>query len=198
MDEDLPKEGELLDISKKRTSAVSQNPTSILEEKKPAKIPVGMIVVLVVVAVAFFGIKNFSGGNVDPQKVIAYRQNTQSVFDTMKSQLPYLVNVKCEGGDPGRPDCISFIGTFRPAKDSLTYQSSMDTIDKVPGVTTADIELIKGNVKVLADNKRTVLGVGEPFTFLIDSITIPKVGEEFKVIIKCSEVGVDVVCENVR
>ena len=198
MDEDLPKEGELLDITKKRTSASSHNSSIILEEKTPAKFPVGIIVVLVVIAIAFIGIKKFSGGNVDPQTLITYRQNTQSVLDTMKTQLPYLVNVKCEGGDPGKPDCINFIATFRPVKDSLTYMSSMDTTDKVPGVSSADIELIRNNVKVLADNKRTVLSVREPLTFTIDSVTIPKVGEEFKVVIKCTEKGLDVVCENVR
>jgi sporulation protein YlmC with PRC-barrel domain len=75
----------------------------------------------------------------------------------------------------------------------------MGTIDKAPGVSDADLELIKSHVKVLADSKRTIMASREPLTFLIDSITVQKVGEDILVKIQCTESGVDIViCEPVK
>jgi hypothetical protein len=156
--------------------------------------------VLVVLAiVAFFAKGSFSIGHVSKEKAAQYKQATQSVVDVMKAQFPYLENIGCEGDNPDKDDCIHFVGRFRPIVDSPAYASSMGTIDKAPGVTDQDIELIKGHVKVIADNKRTIIASREPLTFLIDSITIPKVGEPYSVKIKCTESGVDaVVCNTVK
>lgn len=199
MDDDLPKEGELLDISKKRTNSTIQSPTIFPTEKKSTDIPARLIVLFVIAIIVVFVAKKFSGGHVDLQKVAMYRQNTQSVFDTMKSQLPYLVNVKCEGSDPILADCVNFVGTFRPIKGSETYLTSMGIVDKAQGVTDADVEIIKGHIKVLIDIKRTILASREKITFEIDSVTVPKVGEEYNVKIKCIESGADSVqCETIR
>ncbi len=200
MDDDLPKEGELLDISKKRVHSVDTSGPQNLQTTSSTKLPVGLLIVLVLLAlVAFFAKGGLGTSHVDKDKAILYKQATQSVIGTMKSQFPYLENVGCEGSDPDKDDCVHFVGRFRPIVDSPTYLSSMGTIDKAPGVSDQDIELIKGHIKVLADSKRTIISSRELLTFLIDSVTIPKVGEPYSVKIKCTESGVDaVICETIR
>ena len=199
MDDNLPKEGELLDISQNKKSV--STPTTLLatEEKPPSHAPVWIVSILVILTVIAFVSNAGSNKKVDPQVLNTYQQNTASVFDTMKSQFPYLTNVVCEGSDPNKADCVHFVGTFRPNKDNPLFITTMATSDKVEGSTDADIELIKDHVKVLADNKRTILGSRELFTFLVDSVTIPKVGEEFHVKTKCSESDANTVtCEKQR
>ncbi len=199
MDDDLPKEGELLDISKKRSGSTSSGASSaIVTENTSTKFPLGLVGVLFVLAAIAFLTQGGGGTKAKPEKIAAYKQSYQSVFETMKSQLPNLVSIACEGSNPNKEDCVNFVGTFRPNKDSSTYQMTMDTTDKVPGVTPADIELIRSNVKVLADAKRITIASRELFTFRIDSITIPKVGQEYTVTTKCTESGADdVVCATV-
>ena len=197
MDDDLPKEGELLDISKNRKSEVSKS-VAISTETKPVKVPFALIGVLVIVAlIAFFSKQSF-GGKASPEELAIYKLNTQSIFDSMKAQFPYLTGVTCEGSDPSKADCVNFVATFRPDKGNPGYLSSMDTIDKVYGATPAEIELIKGHIKVLIDIKRTTLtSVRKPLTFLIDSTTVPRVGQEFSVKTRCTEGGGDaIVCED--
>ncbi len=199
MDDDLPKEGELLDISKKRAKVTSPHVDGNAVEKSQSKFPVVPVIVLILLAGAVFGFKKFSGGNSDPEKVALYKQSTESVISTMKGQLPYLENVGCEGANPDKDDCFNFIGRFRPIKDSPNYISSMGTIDKAEGISSADIEIIKAHIKVLLDAKRTILSSGERITFLIDSVTVPKVGDNVAVKIKCTGDGVDTVtCESVK
>lgn len=202
MDDDLPKEGVLLDITrtKKSKESTESKDSSLPKESQPTKIPFGVIGVLVIIAGIALLSQVSLGGKAKPEEVATYKLNTQSIFDSMKAQFPYLVSLKCEGSDPNKGDCINFVGTFRPDKESPSYLSSMGTIDKVQGATPADIELIKGHVKVLADIKRTTLtSARKPFTFLIDSVTIPKVGPEISVKTKCTESGPDnVVCETIR
>lgn len=200
MDDDLPKEGELLDISKKKSNGIgSHNIQNVVQDTKETKIPVGLLSILIIVVAAVLIMKGDISSNVDPEKVAIYKDNNLSIFSSMKSQLPYLLRVECEGQDPNKADCVHFVGTFRPSATNPLYQTTMDTTDKVPGASVADIEVVKSNVKVLSDNKRTTLGSRELFTFLIDSVTVPKVGEEYHTKIKCTEKGVDdVVCDTIR
>lgn len=199
MDDDLPKEGELLDISKKRAGELHQKVETAQVGGTPTKIPFGLLGILVLVALIAFFSSGMFGAKENPEKVATYAQGTQSIFGTMKNQFPYLVSIQCEGKDQNKADCVKYVGTFRPDKNNPNYLSSMDTVDKVQGVTDLDIEAIKGHVKVLADNKRMTLATRELFTFRIDSVTVPKVGEEYKVMIVCIEKGADAVeCESMK
>lgn len=195
MDDDLPKEGELLDISrnKKKVDIIGQDTMVDSTPKAPVKIPFTVIAGLLFLAVAAF-VANLTTGKVSPEKIAVYRESTQAIFETMRSQFPYLVNISCEEREPNKPDCINFVGTFRPNKDSPSYLASMDTNDKVYGASQTDIALIKEQVKLLVEIKRTTLtSVRDPLTFLIDSVNIPRVGEEGVVRIRCKEDRAEVV-----
>jgi hypothetical protein len=188
MDDDLPKEGELLDISKNKPMGQHQDSGLLTEVKPPAKIPVGLIVIAILIAAVLLVSRSSFGVHEDPVKVAQYKENSKIIFDTMKSQVPFLVSVACEGSDPNKPDCVSFIGTFRPNKDSPNYQSLMDTNDKVYGASVNDIAAIKEQLKLLVDLKRmTLRTVRLPLTFVIDSIDIPRVGDDIPVRIRCTE-----------
>ena len=187
MDDDLPKEGELLDISKNKNNTKSGS-SLINTESSPTKSPIGIIVTLVVLAVIAFIAQGSLGGNESPEKIVSYQQDTQSIFSSMKSQFPYLESIVCEGSDPRKEDCVNFVGTFRPNKESPQYLASMGVNDKVEGATSADISLIKDHVKVLVGAKRMNLpSVRKPFTFLVSSVTIPSVGAEIVLTTRCSE-----------
>jgi hypothetical protein len=118
----------------------------------------------------------------------------------MKSQLPYLVSITCEGKDPNRADCVNFVGTFRPDKENPNYLVSMGSFDKVEGVSVSDMKTLQDNLKVLVDNKRmTLSSVHAPLTFLVDSVTVPRIGEEFSVKVLCTEDGANIItCEPKR
>jgi hypothetical protein len=197
MDDDLPKEGELFDLNKKYTGP---NRSALLEAEKPkAKAPVALIVGAVLLGVIVFFINGGFGGSASKEKINEYNQSAQSTFATMKTKYPYLLNVLCEGSDPTKEDCINFVGTFRPNKENPNYAVSMGVNDKVEGLSSADIVSIKDDIKVLINAKRSVLVYKKPFTFLIDSATVPRVGEEVKIKIKCKEDDTEiVVCETVR
>ncbi len=195
MDDDLPKEGELLDISrnKKTSTTASQNSTTEETQAKPVKIPTAFIGVVIFLAVAAF-VAKVATGNASPEQIEKYQQGTYAVFSDMKNQFPHLVSVVCEGSDPSKQDCIHFVGTFRPNKDSPNYLASMDTNDKVYGASQTDIALIKEQIKRLVEIKRTTLtSVRDPFTFRIDSVNIPRVGGVDEVKIRCTEDRVEVV-----
>jgi hypothetical protein len=195
--DDMPKEGELLDISKNKSNQGGQRET-FKDSSSQTKMPIGLIVGLVGLAVVAFLAKGLLGGPSE-DKIALYQQDIEQVFSSMKTQYPNLVSITCEGAKPNKLDCVNFVGTFRPDKDSPAYQMTMDTADKVSGVTPADIESIRGSVKVLANSKRTILQSSGLFSFRIDSVTIPKVGEEYTVKTKCIESGADdVVCSPVR
>ena len=197
MDDDLPREGELLDISRKQTASTKspQVPTS---PGKVQKFPVGMIGIFVILLVLGIVSKMFFSHE-DPEKIAVYKEATQAVFTSMKSQLPYLTTVTCEGKAQDKPDCINFVGTFIPNKDSQNFLSVMIANDQVSGASASDIALIKDNLKVLIEVKRTTLSSRKPLTFLIVSTTIPKVGEETVLKTRCTEEEGDLItCETER
>jgi hypothetical protein len=188
IDDDLPKEGELLDITKKKSISTNQAAPSISTSTTPIKMTIGLIAALVVVAIVAFSSKMLFSPSASSEEAAVYQQGVQSIISTMKSQYPYLVSVTCDNEDPIKPDCTSFIASFVPVKDNQTYLSSMDTIDKVPGVSDADMTSIKGHIKTFIDNKRTSLpSARKPLRFLIESTTIPKVGEPYKIKTLCIE-----------
>lgn len=199
MDDDLPKEGELLDISRKKAAPIQSPQVTSSQEGEQTKFPMGVIVVLIVLAVLGVASKTLFTGHEDPEKVASYKEATQSVFDTMKSQFPYLTTVTCEGSVPDKPDCVNFVGAFIPNKDSQNFLSVMIANDKVSGASATDIEQIKGHLKILIDAKRTTLASRKPLTFLIVSTNVPKVGEESITKTRCTEGGGDTItCEAER
>lgn len=197
MDDDLPKEGELFDLNKKYTGP---NRTLLVASETPkAKVPILLIVIMVLFGIIVFFTKGGFGGSASKEKINEYTKSTQSNFSIMKSHFPHLLNVLCEGSDPTKEDCINFIGTFRPNKENPNYAVTMGVNDKVEGLSSVDIVTIKDDIKVLVDAKRSFLAYRKPFTFLIDSTTMPRVGEEVKVKIKCIEDSKEIiVCENIR
>jgi hypothetical protein len=194
MDDDVPKEGELFDLNKKYTGP--SRATLVSGERMKARMPIGAIVVVLFFIGILFLARGGFGGSASKEAIATYKQGTQSTFNTMKSQFPYLLNVLCEGSDPTKEDCINFVGTFRPDKENPNYAISMVANDKVEGISIADMTTLKDDIKVLVDAKRSVLVYRKPFTFLIDSVTVPRVGEELKVKIKCKEDSKEIiVCE---
>ncbi len=197
MDDDLPKEGELFDLNKKYTGP--NRSALIVSEKPKAKTPLALIAGVVLLGVVVFFLNGGFGGSASKGKKHEYSQSAQSTFITMKSKFPYLLNVLCEGSDSTKEDCINFVGTFRPDKDNPNYAVSMGVNDKVEGLSSADVVLIKEDIKVLVNAKRSVLVYKKPLTFLIDSVTVPRVGEQVNIKIKCIEDSKEViVCENER
>lgn len=198
MDDDLPKEGELFDLNKKYTG--SPRAPLLVGEKPKAGTPVGIIIAVVLLAVIIIYAKGGFGAKESKQAIETYRQGTQSVFEAMKGQYPYLLNVLCEGPDPTKEDCVNFIGTFRPNKENATYLTIMETTGEVSGASSADIATIKDNIKTLVDIKRSTLtSTRKPLTFLIDSVTVTRVGQETMVTTKCTEDSKEtVVCVGVR
>jgi len=199
MDDDLPKEGELYDITKKRSNHTQPQQELKTEASSQTKFPVGIILALIILAVLAFLSKSFFNDSVDPEKVAIYKESSQSVFNAMKDQIPYLTSVTCEGSVPDNPSCVDFVGTFVPNKESLDYTTSMTVNDKVEGATTADIEKIKSNLRILVDAKRITIASRKPLTFLILSTTVSKVGEESVTKVRCKEEGGNTItCETIR
>lgn len=186
MDDDLPKEGELFDLNKKYTG--SPRAPLLSGEKPKVGAPVGIIIAIVLFAVVIIYAKGGFGAKESKQTINTYRQGTQSVFEAMKSQYPYLLNVLCEGSDPTKEDCVNFVGTFRPNKENAAYLTQMETSGEVSGASSADIATIKDTIKTLVDIKRSTLtSTRKPLTFLIDSVTVTRIGQEVMVTTKCTE-----------
>jgi hypothetical protein len=197
MDDDLPKEGELFDLNKKYSGP--KRDQLIVSEQPKAKTPILLIGVVLFFALAAFFAKGGFSASASKEAIANYKQSTQSTFDTMKTQFPYLLNVLCEGSDPTKEDCVNFVGTFRPDQQNPNYAVSMTANDKVEGLSSADLVTLKDDIKVLVDMKRSILAYRKPFTFLIDSTTVPRVGDEVSIKIKCTEDSKDVIaCEDVH